>query len=534
MRLALSGGMPRRPWSLALVVLAACSGDGIGIGIGDPTVPSFEVCTNGAEFSTIADAIERVPPGSLIEICEGTFPEILAITRSVHLRGAGVDETVLDAAGGGTNITISGDAEVTLEDLTIRGGIGDHGGCIHAAGRSVTIRGARIERCVADSRGGGLYLVSDGLVEDSELTANSAGWTGGAVHVAGSAPVFRRTSIHGNAAVHEGGGVYLHQSQAVFEDNEIRGNTSQDDGGGMRIFESECRLERNLIAENHSMTDGGGAKISHLPCVLIDNQIVDNIADNGGGGLELDNDSSQVRGGEVSRNKSSRGGGIHVMVWPWNDGVIEDVHIADNDAWRGGGIHLEDGFQPATLRRLIIERNDADQGGGIYATGAQLVLSNSVIAGNDADEGAGLFLAASEPWEDECPCPPVDPPDDIDFLVVHGNTPDDGGGQIWVSAKNLSIESSIVTGHTSTAVTVAPMAQLSWRFNDTYPATFAGMFDPTGSNGNLATEPQFAAAASGDYRLLSASACIDAGNPAFTDPDGSRADMGLHAGPGAP
>lgn len=533
MRLALGWGMPRRIGPFALVILVACDGE-IGIGIGDPPVPSFDVCTSGAEFSTIAAAIDRVPPGSRIEICAGTFPEVLAITKSVHLRGAGPDDTVLDAAGGGTNITISGDAEVTLEDLAIRGGIGDHGGCIHAAGRDLTIRGAKLERCVADSRGGALYLASDGLIEDSELTANSAGWTGGAVHVVGHAPLFRGNTIHDNAAIHEGGGFYLHQSQAVLEDNEIRGNTAQDDGGGLRIFESEARLERNLIAGNYSGADGGAAKISHLPCLLIDNQIVDNVAENSGGGLELDNDSSQVRGGVISGNKGSRGGGIHVMVWPWRDGVIEDVRITDNDAWRGGGIHLEDGFQPATLRRLILERNDADQGGGIYATGAQLVLSNSVIANNDADEGAGLFLAASEPWQDECPCPPVDPPDDLDFLVVHGNTPDEGGGAIWVSAKNLSIESSIITGHTGTAVVAAPMAGLSWRFNDTFPATFAGMFDPTGANGNLATEPQFTAAASGDYRLQASSACIDAGNPAFTDPDGSRADMGLHAGPGAP
>jgi hypothetical protein len=55
--------------------------------------------------------------------------------------------------------------------------------------------------------------------------------------------------------------------------------------------------------------------------------------------------------------------------------------------------------------------------------------------------------------------------------------------------------------------------------------------------GNIASDPTFVSAATGDYRLQSSSPCINAGDPASTtDPDGSRADMGcfpLLSGPAA-
>ena len=525
MRLALGWSMPRSARYLGLLALAACAGE-------DPV----QVCPVGdADHTTIAEAVAAAPDGARIELCAATFSEPVVIAdRSVHLAGAGAGATVLDGGGAGTVVTLRGGA-VTLEGLTVRGGYAEYGGGIHAEGGAHRLVGVALEDNEATVRGGALYLAAEAVIEDSVLAGNRAGWTGGAVHVVGHAPVLRRNVIEGNAAAHEGGGLYLHQSRAVLEDNQIRGNRSEDDGGGLRIFESEPYLVRNLVTGNQAGGDGGGAKISHLPAELVDNEIVDNVADHSGGGLELDNDSSRVRGGVVAGNRASRGGGIHVMVWPWEGGVIEDVRIADNEAWRGGGIHLEDNFQPAVLRRLTLEGNRADQGGGLFSRGGHLVASNLLIAGNDAGgEGGGIFLGESEPWEpDDCPCPPLDPPTSIAFVVVHGNLADHGAA-LWTDAPNVTIESSIVSGHDGDTVVVEHGRAPGWRYNDTWPARFAGMANPTGGAGNLATEPGFTAADQGDFRLLASSPCVDAGNPELNDPDGSRADMGLHAGPEAP
>jgi hypothetical protein len=44
----------------------------------------------------------------------------------------------------------------------------------------------------------------------------------------------------------------------------------------------------------------------------------------------------------------------------------------------------------------------------------------------------------------------------------------------------------------------------------------------------------FADGAGGDFTLMPGSPCVDAGDPAYVDGDGSRADMGIFGGLGTP
>jgi predicted outer membrane repeat protein len=421
-----------------------------------------------------------------------------------------------------------------IRGSTFIGNSADDGGAIAIAGAPVEVSGTELRGNTGRVHGGAIYVSADATIADNVIAENASSWTGGGLYVDQHAPTLRGNTIEGNTALEEGGGAYLHQSEAVITDNVIRGNRSEDDGAGLRLFECRARIERNRFEGNvAAMGDGGGYKISHLPSTFVDNELVGNEAWGAGGGAEHDNDSSVVRGGVVANNHASIGGGVHVMLWPWNDGLIEDVRIVDNRAWHGGGVYLEDGFQPATLRNLTITGNEADRGGGVWASGGHLVMRNSLVAANRASHGGGgIYLEPSAPWTDECPCPPPNPPTDLAFVVLHGNDAPEGAA-VWTSAPNVAVDSSILTGGSS--VFVPPIGNApAWRFNDAYPAAFSGMLDPTGRDGNLSTEPQFHAPGDGDYRLAAASACIDAGNPAYRDPDGSRADMGLYAGPEAP
>jgi hypothetical protein len=292
--------------------------------------------------------------------------------------------------------------------------------------------------------------------------------------------------------------------------------------------------------------------------------LVDNWALGAGGGAEHDNDSSVFRGGVVSGNHASIGGGIHIMLWPYNDGVIEDVRIVGNDAHRGGGIYMENSWTLNTLRRLIISGNEANYGGGVYTRGTPLRMSNSVVTGNDAGVvGGGFYVPSSYayPWTKAGPCPPIDPAADVSFVVVANNTADDSGTAIWVNAPNITFRNSIMSGagtmvhvaeHTvppppadpnapppppetpPPAPTVVQTPPPGYAYNNTYPATFFGMSNPTGSSGNISANPGFMNAAEGDFHLAPGSASIDAAEPAMTDLDGTRADQGFYGGPGAP
>jgi hypothetical protein len=476
--------------------------------------------------------------GSRLTIDASTLIGNHAMTGGGGLHADGCTLELVDArfeanegtTQGGGALLVGSTGEI--RDARFVDNLADDGGGLALVGGAVDVRTSAFDGNLARVRGGALYQDSDALVEDCAITGNASHWTGGGVHIVQHAPTFRGNTIRDNTAVLEGGGLYLHQSHALLESNVITGNAAEDDGGGIRLFESEAHLERNHIAANVAAGDGGGLKMSHLPNLLVDNDLLDNEAGGAGGGIEDDNSSSVIRGGLVSGNQASVGGGLHVMLGPWSGATIEGVRIVENNAWHGGGVYLDDNFQPVALRQLTIERNTADLGAGLYTTGTPLTLANSRFTGNDASsDGGGIYVAPSEPWTEPCPCPPVDPPVDVEFVVLHGNLADTGAA-VWIGAPRVSVASSILSGHAGNAVTVAAAAP-AWRYNDTFPATFAGMAAPTGE-GNLATDPGFTAATTGDFTLLPTSACIDAGDPTLTDHDGSRADMGVFAGPEAP
>jgi hypothetical protein len=593
---------------------------------------TLTVCATGAQYTTISEAVAAAPDGAMIMVCAGTYAERFTVAnKGLRIEGAGDTSTTIDAAAGGTaitlnaaNVTISGftikrgystaqggailcnGSSLTLTGSTVRdsraetggGGIfgsgcifnidnstfltneghtiggalatynstgvisnstftgnsADYGGALNLVDGDVDIRGSRFTMNNSRVRGGALFQQSDSSVESSVFDQNHSGWTGGAVHVNQHAPTFAASQFTNNRAEWEGGGFYLHQSHALLTDNTISHNFSIDDGGGLRIFESAARLERNMISNNRADDgDGGGYKCSHVASTFIDNMLIDNWALGAGGGAEQDNDSSIVRGGVVSGNHASIGGGFHVMLWPWNGGVIENVRILNNEAWRGGGIYFENTYQIATARGLIISGNDAHYGGGVYTRGTLLRMSNSAIYNNQSSQGGGFFVHSSYayPWTHECPCPPIDPVADVSFVVVANNTASEIGSVAWVNAPNITFRNSIFSGHTGTAVFVGtftrtpdPMAPPGtpppteeqcpppgWRYNDTIPATFSGMGDPTGSNGNISVAPNFVNAAEGNFHLNAGSACINAGEPTMADTDGSRADQGIFGGP---
>jgi hypothetical protein len=402
------------------------------------------------------------------------------------------------------------------------------------------LRESTVTSNTAGLNGGGLYHASDAAVEDNTIADNDAGWTGGGVFVHLHAPELRRNDITGNTSENDGGGLYFHKSSGVLADNTIAANASGDDGGGIRIFESEMRVERNLIQANDAADGGGGIRISHLPTEFYDNEILDNTAVGAGGGIDLDNDSSVVSGGIIAGNTAGRGGGIHGSMFPWFGATLTDIEITDNWGWRGGGIHLEDNFQHTEMRRLTITNNVAGHGAGIYIRTSSFTLSHSVIAGNwTSNEGGALVVGGSgSTWSDECPCPPEQATGVIDFIVAYDNAADEGASGLWVRSPSLSVTNSIWFANTGTVVIAEPIDEMSttavepvWTYNDTSPASFVGMNDPTGSNGNLSADPAFVDAPAGDFHLSPASACIDAGHPAVDDSDGTRADMGRFGGP---
>lgn len=178
------------------------------------------------------ELIDRAKPGDVVVLAAGEFVGGLRIDKPLTLRGAGVEKTIIRANGVESAISISAqEGEVSIEQLSIRGGRALGAGAVHHSGKIVL------------------------KIEDVEISeARSSGIWG---HRALKAVALRRTKIH-----HNHGGIGSGASlkaetilveDCVFEDN-IGGQALV--GIGQRTTVKNSSFARNtdeLNRPGHSM-----------------------------------------------------------------------------------------------------------------------------------------------------------------------------------------------------------------------------------------------------------------------------------------
>lgn len=175
------------------------------------------------------------------------------------------------------------------------------------------------------------------------------------------------------------------------------------------------------------------------------------------------------------------------------------------------------------IRKSRIENNDVGYGGGGVTVAGSAKIENSIIADNTAGNyggGVRLIFGSLEM---------------VNSTLV-GNSAD-VGGVIYVEADGvLTLNSTIAAFNTLSAGEVALFAEEGAEINVSYSDLFEESGTGTVHNlsndqlgqGVLNAAPLFGFA---DVHLSPESPCVDSGDPASTDADGSRADMGSYGGP---
>jgi hypothetical protein len=508
----------------------------------------------------------------------------VSVWMPIALLAAGsVEAGTIDVPGDYTTIQAAIDAPTTAggDEVVVAADV--YHERIDFRGKAITVRstnpddpGVVAATIVDGDAGGSVVTFSSGEGNGSVLAGftirNGNATRGGGIYCGGTSPVIRSNVIVGNTAVEDGGGIYCNASSPAIVDNRIEGNSAMWGGGISCYTRSSPAIQRNTIIGNSCVKYAGGIYcMGSGSAAIVGNRIVHNTGGWGAGIACVDGSSPSIRRNVIRSNEANgAGGGIYCGR---SSPTIVDNIIGHNTTGEGpgtvrmgGGICCQD-ENSATIRRNTINRNWAAQaGGGIYCAAGRMRISHNTIARNSAADGGGIgcmgataaairhnvmALNAARATGGGIGCYGGSTPM-VEGNTISGNRAGGGGGIYCASSSSLTVINSIVA-FSARGRGVQSNGALSMRFSNVYGnagGNYAGMADPTGTDGNISEDPLFADAPGGDFHLRSRggrwdpgasgwvidvdhSPCIDVGDPAspWQDepaPNFGRVNMGAY------
>jgi CSLREA domain-containing protein len=280
----------------------------------------------------------------------------------------------------------------------------------------MSIQGSTLEYNSAQGYGGGIDNTRELHIRTTTVRDGKATWGGGVstLNLIGQA-VFESTTISGNTATESGGGIYS-DGMLTLLDTTLQNNQAKS-GGGLHNRDA-LTIQGSLIKGNiaTSLTPGealGGGILNNStePANIIQTAIGGNQAEYGGGIYQYGTYTMTLSYSTVHDNQASSGGGgiyNNSILIIWNStfsgnlaGVdggglrnLDELHIVNstfssNAAGDDGGGLYNDPAGHLNLSNLTITLNKADadssgagNGGGLFNSGGNALLYDSLIAGN--------------------------------------------------------------------------------------------------------------------------------------------------------
>ncbi len=188
------------------------------------------------------------------------------------------------------------------------------------------------------------------------------------------------------------------------------GNPSMRYGGGIHAG-SPVTITNVRFFDNHGSV--GGGLYSSAPVVLRDSVFSQNLAD------------------------LSSGGGANLFY----GGTIANTTFSDNQAPSGSGGGLYGSQRPTRAHRVVVQGNEAFEGGGIGVANAKLVLTDSVVSGNEAtssssgEQGGGIYTLSSNVT--------------LRNSSIRGNSADNSGGGLHTEGGRIVLDRVVVAGNST-------------------------------------------------------------------------------------
>ena len=469
------------------------------------------------------------------------FPIVLP--DNVHLIGDDRETTILDAEANANKeaavIIINEVENVTVANLTLTGGYTEGHGCTGGGALLVTANDtenmdwemetnlAVLDNLIIENshshNGGGLSLfrVDGPTVSNLIVRNNTASLMGGGIFVYAADVTMSGIEIYDNYCIGayaddcgndcgHGGGLFLNQSWGTYDEMYIHDNTASMNGGGVwSSFGSAWTMTNSTISNNVAPYNGGGFGFwdhngEGLNATLINVTVENNVAQQGwwvgyGGGVWANNSSTVFEDCSFINNVANNNGGA-VNYWGGSSSPVFKNTIFDGNSSPsyGGAIYIAEDAGGFQVEYCTFVDNSTSVNGGAIQTNKSGTVINSTFYGNTTGEYGAISIGTEGPWVDV-----------YNSILWNDNISHELGGYVGgFTVMHTDIQES---------------------GNADYDGYWTG-------NGNIISDPLFTDAENGDFTLLPASPCIDAGT-ADTDGNGTddifdfygyAPDMGAH------
>ena len=269
-----------------------------------------------------------------------------------------------------------------------------------------------------------------------------------------------------------GGGIYINSAAPTIRDCLIQFNGATNNGGGAYIVSfgfttSDPLFENCDFSQNQATAGSGGAVVGiGANATFEDCRFSSNTAANNGGGLSFNSDCDVTLERCIIENNvctNGSGGGLYCRIR--STVQLLNCWVVSNIAAAGGGGGVWSDFQCDNVYRgTTISRNSAISGGGLFNRESTQTMVNCIAWDNTSSAGIGNQIAIASALNPAT--------HSVDYCDVQG-----GQAAVSVSGGGATLNYGV---------------------------------------GNIDADPLLRAVFFGDYHLMAASPCIDAGDPAYT------------------
>lgn len=291
---------------------------------------------------------------------------------------------------------------------------------------------------------------------DGLVLRNGIASSGAALRISGGSPVIANCQFFGNNAIILGNAIYVDASStAVITNNYFAANGREitippTGGGAVAIGSANPRIENNSFVGNRAR-DGGAIYAVSATGLIMGNWFLNNEAFQSGGGI---------------------------LTFAAAPKVTHNRFYGNSALLRGGAVATVQGGSPLLFNNALLQNRAA-------------------LLTNELRGGGGIFVDAASTTTV------------LNNTLVENSAP---VGGILCSNRSAIIANNLVARGTSGIGGVTGLTLRRNNLFDNQGTNYVGLADLTGSNGNLAQDPQFATdPRRGLFALLPGSPCRNAG-----------------------